>query len=426
MIHAADLQELPDPNGLESAASTLEQFGKNVVARLDAVSAVWDRLATADVYETPERDIVLHGMDNPALIAEMIKQNADFAAKALQTYATTVAGLQTRRTALLADIAAANDAERAGAEPQPSSGEPTPAPSPGPDPSTSSTHVRQSIATFNTSATQADQDCADALGRLEKYGLNAVQQFVDVVGGKGVVGTGVAFGTSAAEEALSRWRRIVVVPEASVPVQLTIPMWTEEINGVKHWELPNGLMSPHPPEPPEFKLSGPTSTHSTFVQDPDVSPGALPAWAKHLGKALGIVGTGLTLYSAGQEQWVADQKAHPEWTTSQRWESSLENTVIVGGTSVVVGTLGATVGASVGGTVGAAIGAAGGTVVLPVVGTVGVGAIGGAAGAVVGGVVGGWVGGELGEELGEWGKEHLYEGTDAQRWVRDKWKQVFG
>lgn len=427
MISTSDLQELPDPAALESAATALGTFGSHVVARVEAVSTEWKGLAAADVYQTPERDIVLDAMNNPALIAEMIKQNADFAATALQTYASTVSGLQTRRASILTNIADANEAERQVAQqPDSNSAEPTPSPTPGPDPATSSSHVRELIATFNANAQQADQDCADALGRLEKYSKTAVQSFVEVVGGSGVVGTGVGVGSSVAEGALERWRRIHIVPESSINVQLTIPMWDEMENGVKYWKTPSGVLSPHPPTPPELRLTGPTSSHSTVVTDPEVSRGALPTWAKHLGKALGIGGAALTLYSAGQEQWVEDEEEHPEWSTSQRIESSLENVVIVGGPSVILGTIGASVGASVGAAAGAAVGAGGGTVVLPVIGTIGVGALGGAVGGVVGGAAGGWAGGEAGEALGTWGKENFYDGSEAQRWVRDTWKKVFG
>ena len=427
MISSGEVHELPDPTALESAATALGTFGSHVVTRVDAVSTEWKGLGAADVYQTPERDIVLAAMNNPTLIAEMIKQNADFAATALRTYASTVSGLQTRRTALLSDIAAANEAERQAAQqPSPDTGEPTPSPTPGPDPSMSTSHVRELITTFNANAQQADQDCADALGRLEKYSKTAVQAFVDVVGGSGVVGTGVGVGSSVAEGALERWRRIHIVPESSISVQLTIPMWDEMRNGVKYWKTPSGILSPHPPTPPELQLTGPTSSHSTFVRDPEVSRGALPTWAKHLGKALGFAGAGLTLYSAGQDQWVEDEQEHPEWSTSQRIESSLENVVIVGGSSVILGTIGASVGASVGASAGAAVGAGGGTLVLPVIGTIGVGALGGAVGGIIGGAAGGWAGGEAGEAVGTWGKENFYDGSEAQRWVRDTWKKVFG
>lgn len=427
MISTGDVQELPDPAALESAATALKTFGSHVVSRVESVANEWNGLAAADVYQTPERDIVLGAMNNPALIAEMIKQNAEFAATALETYASTVSGLQTQRTALIADIGTANEADRQATQ-QPDTDDPSPVPSPtpGPDPSTSSEHVRDLIATFNANATQADQDCADTLGKLEKYSKTAVQAFVDVVGGSGVVGTGVGLSSSAAEGALERWRRIHVVPASSINVELTIPMWDDVQNGVKYWKTPGGLLSPHPPTPPELQVTGPTSSHSTFVRDPEVSPGALPTWAKHLGKALGIAGAALTLYSAGQDQWVEDEQEHPEWSTSQRIESTLENVVIVGGSSVVLGAIGASAGASLGAMAGAAIGAGGGTVVLPVIGTIGVGALGGAVGGVVGGAVVGWAGGVAGERAGTWAKDNLYDGSDAQRWVRDTWQKVFG
>jgi hypothetical protein len=438
VISTSELKELPDAGALESAAGSFETFGANVVARIDAVSTEWQKLAAADVYQTPEREIVLGAMTNPATIAEMVKQNATFAAQALRTYATAVADLATKRAALITDIGASNDAAAAeaaaGRHDEPNA---TPTPTPGADPATSPTHVRDEIRAFNASAEQADQDCADALGRLTKYEQSEVQAFLDVVGGSGAVGTGVGVGSSLAEGALERWRRIDIVPESSVNVRLTIPEPDEIVNGVRYWKTPGGILSPEPPMAPDLKVTGPTSGHSTFVTDPEASPGALPKWAKGLGKALGLAGTGLTLYSAGAEQWAEDAKAHPEWDTSQRVESTLENVVIVGGTTVLLGTIGAAVGTEVGAAAGAAVGAGGGTIVLPVIGTIGVGAVGGAVGAVAGGAAGGYYGGKYGEKLGTWIKDDLYDGSDAQRavrdgwdssvdWVEDKWNKVFG
>lgn len=439
MIDAGTVAELPDAAALESAASSMTAFGAAAVSRVEAVVAEWQRLSATDVYEAPEQGLVLDAMHTPATIAAMVQQNADWAAKALQTYATTVSGLVGTRAALLSDIADANQAERdardaAAAQP---SGEPTPTPSPGADPSTSTTHVASRVHDFNARVEQADQDCADALGKLAKYSKSQVQAILDEVGGDGAVGLGVAGATSATQEALDRWRQIKLVPESSVDVQLTIPEPDEYIKGVPHWKRPgNGLMVPIPPEPPEFSLSGPTSNHNTWVVDPEASPGAVPHWARIGGKALGVFGAGITLYAAGSDQWTKDLRQHPEWDTSQRIESAAENAFFEGGTSILFGAVGGYLGAFAGATVGAA---AGGTVgsVAPVVGTLSVGAVGGVVGGVLGGVVGGYFAGEIGGDLGSTIKEDWYDGSDVQKgvrsawsdasdWVEDTWTKVFG
>lgn len=438
MIDAGTVLELPDAAALEGAADSMTAFGKSVSERVEAVSTAWQRLSAPEVYEAPEQQLVLDAMKSPVTIAAMVTQNADWAAKALQTYASTVSGLEAKRTALLSDIADANTAERTAkqaAESAPS-GEPTPTPTPGSDPSTSTTHVRSLVDDFNALVEQADQDCADALGKLAKYSGSQVKAVLDAVSGDGAAGIGVGAGMSTTEEALARWRRLILVPESSVDVRLTIPEPDEFIGGVAHWERPSGFMAPTPPPAPEFRMSGPTSSHNLLTSDPKASPGAIPEWAKAGGKALGIAGAGITLYAAGNEQWTKDQKAHPEWDTSQRIESAAENMVFEGGSSILFGTLGA----YVGGTVGAALGTAGGAAVgsvVPVAGTVSVGAVGGVVGAIAGGAFMGYAMGDFGADFGSSIKEDYYDGSDAQKavrgawsdasdWVEGTWNKVFG
>ncbi|MBT1679783.1 hypothetical protein [Curtobacterium aurantiacum] len=441
MISTSSLQELPDPALIESAASELKAFGTSVVDRMALVSTAWARLSTADVYETPEREVVLSAMQAPSTIAAMVQQNAHWAAKQLETYATAVSGLVARRASILTAIHASNEASRkAAAEPAPSSsGEPapTPSPSPGADPSTAPSLVRDEIDSFNQQAAQADQDCADALCKLEKYSENQVQVIANALGGGGAAGTAFGLGTAVSQEAMERWRRLIVVPASSVKVKLTIPEADHLVLGYPVWKGADGSVLADPPLPPELKLTGPTSSHGFFVPDKDASPGAVPGWAKAGGKALGWAGGIVTVYAAGNEQWTKDMKDHPEWDTSRRLESATENAVIVGGFSLVLGGFGAMVGSTVGATLGAAAGAAAGTVTLPIVGTIGLGAVGGVVGGVAGGAFVGYAMGDFGEDLGKNVKSDVYEGSAAQdtfhqawTWSSDvvegAWEKVFG
>ncbi|ROP65586.1 hypothetical protein [Curtobacterium sp. ZW137] len=441
MISASALASLPDPETLERAASELKTFGASVVDRMALVSTAWGRLSAADVYETPEREVVLAATQPPSAIAAMIKQNADWAAKQLETYATTVSGLITRRASIVTAVQASNEAElKAAVDPAPSSsGEPTatPSPSPGADPSTTPSLVLDQIATFNLQAAQADQDCADALSKLEKYSKKQVQVVADALGGSGAAGTAFGLGTGASQEAVDRWRRLIVVPASSIDAKLTIPEADHFVLGHPVWKDADGALLLDPPLPPELKVTGPTSSHGFFVPDKQATPGAVPGWAKAGGKALGYVGGLVTVYAAGNEQWTKDMKNHPNWDTSRRLESATENAVIVGGFSLVLGGAGAAVGSTVGTALGVAGGAAAGTVTLPVVGTIGLGAVGGVVGGIAGGAFVGYAMGDFGEDAGKQFRKDVYEGSAMQNdfhqawtWSSDviegTWKKVFG
>ncbi|WP_167586056.1 hypothetical protein [Kineococcus rubinsiae] len=125
--------------------------------------------------------------------------------------------------------------------------------------------------------------------------------------------------------------------------------------------------------------------------------GRPPAWARTSGRALGVVGAGLTVYDSFAGQWEHDQRYHPEYGTGRR----------VAEASAVAATEG--VGAVAGGIYGAQLGATVGSFIpIPVVGTVG--------GALVGGAIGAFVGSKAGKA----GGRVLREGGHAL------WKKVFG
>lgn len=109
-----------------------------------------------------------------------------------------------------------------------------------------------------------------------------------------------------------------------------------------------------------------------------------PAWASAGGKALNVVGAGLTYWSVYAESYNDTLTRHPDWTDDQRQTEALVDTAVVGSTAVVGGAGGAWAGAAA----GAAIGS-----VFPGPGTL----IGGIIGGVVGGVAGGWGGQQVGQ-----------------------------
>ncbi|WP_010145929.1 hypothetical protein [Serinicoccus profundi] len=179
---------------------------------------------------------------------------------------------------------------------------------------------------------------------------------------------------------------------------------------------PSGLLVPEPVERGRLsqgRIQGSAARRGTLIDDatyapwrrlvPDPTIGRPPAWARHGGRGLIVVGSALSLYDAGASQWEHDQRHHPEYSDAQRVASTGWSVATEGG--------GAVAGGIAGGKVGAGIGAAVGSVV-PGLGT-GVGAV---VGGVVGGAVGAFVGSKAGKALGT----GLREGAEAV------WDSVFG
>jgi hypothetical protein len=131
--------------------------------------------------------------------------------------------------------------------------------------------------------------------------------------------------------------------------------------------------------------------------------GRPPTWARVGGKALGVVGAGLTIYDSFAGQWEEDSKYHPEWSTGQRVASATYSAATEGGGAVAGGIVGAQIGATVGS-----------FVPIPVVGTVG--------GALIGGAVGAFVGSKVGKAVGTGIKEAGEAIADGAKKV---WDSIF-
>jgi hypothetical protein len=136
----------------------------------------------------------------------------------------------------------------------------------------------------------------------------------------------------------------------------------------------------------------------------DAKLGRPPTWARTGGRALGVIGAGLTVYDSFATQWEEDGKYHPEWSTGQRVASASYNAATEGGGAVAGGLVGAQIGATVGS-----------FIPIPVVGTVG--------GAIVGGAIGAFVGSKAGKAVGTLLKEGGEAVVDGAKKV---WNSIFG
>jgi hypothetical protein len=220
-----------------------------------------------------------------------------------------------------------------------------------------------------------------------------------------------AFVLGTAGALLERYRRFALsVPRPGVPLpSLALPAPDDVWHGRPYVRAPSGLLVPQGVtlDPYAQRLAAAAddwypANRPTFVTDPGL--GRPPTWARTSGRALGVLGTGLTLYDSYASQWEHDATYHPEWGTGERVASAAYNTATEGGGAVAGGLIGAKIGA-----------AAGSFIPIPVVGTVG--------GAIVGGAIGAFVGSKAGKAVGR----ALKEGAEALGdKIGDAWNSVFG
>jgi hypothetical protein len=216
-------------------------------------------------------------------------------------------------------------------------------------------------------------------------------------------------GTSGA--LLDRYRRFsMFVPREGAPLpSLNLPRPDVQWRGRPFVTLPNGLVVPQGSSvDPEVRRLAAVADDwhqpgkPTFVTNPGL--GRPPTWARVGGKALGVVGIGLTVYDSYMSQWEQDAKYHPEWGTGERVASAGYNAVTEGGGAVAGGIVGAQIGATVGS-----------FIPIPIVGTLG--------GALVGGAIGAFVGSKAGKAVGQGLKEGAEFVGDK---IGDAWNSLFG
>ena len=114
----------------------------------------------------------------------------------------------------------------------------------------------------------------------------------------------------------------------------------------------------------------------------NIDPVNVPEWADTASRGLAVVGTGLSIFGAGQSQWEQDSKEFPNMSTGEHVARAATTGAFVGGGAAAGGWMGAETGAEI----GAAACVETGPVALAC----------GAAGALIGGFIGSKFGAEVG------------------------------
>ena len=312
--------EIPRSAAISDAAATLGAGLDRLDDLLLDVHSTWRGLSA--VYSAPEAHIA-YGALNPLVGAgDDLVTALDRAEAALATYAQTLSGLETRRAAIMTDIAliksGADIADRV----------------------TFIYEVRAARNRFNSDAHEADEDCAAALRRLREYSWATQGALEPITGAAG----GTAQGVGA--ELLRRYRGFLHVPgpvatfderllfNASV-MEPTLPRVM--VDGVVHVRYASGFLAPEntllprASSSPKISLQG-WETRLQFTTTPEI--GAPPKWAGYGGKALGLAGAGLTLWSVHVESYNDTITRHPDWTQEQRQQEAIVDTAVVGGAAV--------------------------------------------------------------------------------------------
>lgn len=226
------------------------------------------------------------------------------------------------------------------------------------------------------------------------------------------VGAGVLGTAGGLLERYRNWRLHVPNPHAPAGAaarlnDLIATPPDDVVNGRPVVRRASGLLVPQgssgDPRVRQITAAGDEATYRPgrrLVPDPNL--GRPPAWARNGGRALGVLGTGLTLYDSAISQWQHDQQYHPDMGTGERVARAGYNVVTEGGGAVAGGLAGAKIGATLG-------------------------AFGGPVGMIVGGVVGGAIGSFIGSKAGKAAGRALKEGgkkiADGAKKV---WKGLFG
>lgn len=102
MINTADLVELDDPELVRSTGSALKTALDNINTRADNVKTTWSGLAGH--YKAPEQNDVLTAMNVPVTESDQVAGHGATVKNALNTYATELERLRTRKSSLITDL----------------------------------------------------------------------------------------------------------------------------------------------------------------------------------------------------------------------------------------------------------------------------------------------------------------------------------
>ncbi len=359
--------DIPSSAAVSAAADTLAAALDGLDDTVTDITTTWGGLS--GVYEAPEAQTAYGALASLSPAADDLRSALATAVSALRTYAQTLSGLETRRAALLADLATVE--RQAGVD---ASERDPAAPNAG--------DVAADRRTFDADAAAADQECASTLRGLRTSISWALNGGLDIVTGN--AGSAVQ---GLASELLERYRGTLMVPGpgAVLPDEIRLtagdinPTWPRSrIDGQIWVQRPSGAWMLESNLLPDTPL--PTTRLPGWTGQPKFAPseiGAPPAWAGHAGKALTVVGAGLTYWSVYGESYNDTLTRHPDWNEDQRQQEAWTDTAVVGTSSVLGGAGGAWGGAVIGAGIGS---------IFPGPGTV----IGGIIGGVIGGVAVGW------------------------------------
>lgn len=349
-----DIANVPSSAAIASAAADFDKLAPAVDDVMNTVNGAWSRLSVADVFETPDSDQVVNALSAPTALSSTIGQDAVAVKKALDDYASALADLERRRSALVEIQTAADLALRAAPVPEPGST--------GTLAGDAGQKLEARVLVFNHAVDQADVDCAVALVKLvrdtETQVTNIGQQAGEIVDDRRV-----EFGQEIVQKGLY----------ASTEIKPTFQAILEaKASGQALFKL----------SPPDLKQLGRDVWESLkpFSFGPDHADfSAAENWGRRLGVA-GTVVSGVTTFA---DELSKDKARHPDWNEGTR--------VARAGLHAVVKTAGAAAGAEIGSGVGQAVGVAVGEAIFPLGG----GLIGGFVGGVLGGAIGGEIGGDI-------------------------------
>lgn len=102
MIDKDKLVELDDPELVRASGKALKSALDKINSRADDVKTTWSGLA--GLYKAPEQNEVLTAMNVPVTESEKVAGHGSTVKSALNTYATALEGLRTKKSALITDI----------------------------------------------------------------------------------------------------------------------------------------------------------------------------------------------------------------------------------------------------------------------------------------------------------------------------------
>jgi hypothetical protein len=357
-----DIANVPSSAAIASAAADFDKLAPAVDDVMNTVNGAWSRLSVSDVFETPDSDQVVNALSGPTTLSSTIGQDAAAVKKALDDYASALADLERRRSALVEEHAVADLMLLADPFPAAASAGTPAGDSYRSKPLQQQFDLDARVTQFNEAVDQADVDCAVALVKL---GRDPVTQATNAARQVGVVmdDPRVVFG----QEMVARGLYV------STEIKPTFQAIMEaKASGQALFKL----------SPPDLKQLGRDvwASMKPFSFGPDhVDFSAAESWGRRLGVA-GTVVSGVTTFA---DEWNKGEARHPEWDGATRVRHAAIHTVVK--------TAGAVAGAEIGSGVGQAVGVAVGEAIFPLGG----GLIGGFVGGVLGGAIGGEIGGDL-------------------------------